>query len=159
MSPELQPGLRHVQRIRVSESLTVPALSHAFASFDDMPAVFATALMVGFIEWACLEALRPYLDPGEHTVGTHIDVSHVAATPVGMMATAEVELIEIHGRKLRFKVSCRDELDLIGEGFHERFVIDGATFAARLAAKSAKTGNLDLPGAKPSVSAGLGKSG
>jgi len=146
MSPDLKPGLRHVQRIRVGESLTVPALSHAFASFVEMPAVFATALLIGFIEWACLEALRPYLGAGENTVGTHVDVSHVAATPIGMTVTAEVELIEIDGRKLRFKVSCRDDRDLIGEGFHERVVIDSAKFAARLAAKSAQHARADLAG-------------
>jgi len=138
MRPDLKPGLQHIQHIRVGEPLTVPALSYAFASFVDMPAVFATAMMVAFIEWACLEALRPYLDEGENTVGTHMDVSHVAATPIGMTVTAQVELVQIQGRKLRFKVSCRDDVDLIGEGFHERFIIEGAKFAVRVAAKAAR---------------------
>jgi fluoroacetyl-CoA thioesterase len=135
MSPELKPGLRHVQTLPVDQSLTVPAVSKAFA-FEDMPPVFATAFMVGFIEWACIEALRPYLDADERTVGTHVDVSHTAATPVGLTVTAEVELIAAEGRKLRFKVACRDDAGPIGEGFHERAVIDLARFMARVAAKA-----------------------
>jgi fluoroacetyl-CoA thioesterase len=135
MSPELKPGLRHVQTLRVDQSLTVPAVSKAFA-FDDMPPVFATAFMVGFIEWACIEALRPHLDAGERTVGTHVDVSHTAATPVGLTVTAEVELIAVEGRKLRFKVACHDDAGPIGEGFHERAVIDFARFMARVSAKA-----------------------
>jgi len=95
---------------------------------------------VGFIEWVCMEALRPHLEAGERTVGTHIDVSHIAATPVGMTVTAEVELVEIQGRKLRFKVSCRDDVDLIGDGFHERTVIDNAKFVTRVSAKAAQLG-------------------
>jgi fluoroacetyl-CoA thioesterase len=135
MNPDLKPGLRHVQTLRVDQSLTVPAVSPAFA-FDDMPPVFATAFMVGFIEWACIEALRPFLDANERTVGTHIDVSHVSATPVGLMVTAEVELLEIKGRKLRFKVACRDDKGPIGEGYHERGVIDLARFMERVNAKA-----------------------
>src|SRR5437868_13465369 len=123
MSPELKPGLRHVQSLLVDRSLTVPAVSKAFA-FDDMPPVFATAFMVAFIEWACIEARRPYLDAGERTVGTHVDVSHTAATPVGLTVTVEVELVAVQGRKLRFKITCRDDAGPIGEGFHERAVID-----------------------------------
>lgn len=138
MSPELKPGLRHLQSLRVDRALTVPAMSGAFASFADMPPVFATAFMVAFIEWACIEALHPYLDGGERTVGTHVDVSHVAATPVGMTVIAEVELLSVEGRKLRFRVSCRDEAGPIGEGFHERAVIDHARFMERVAAKAGK---------------------
>jgi fluoroacetyl-CoA thioesterase len=135
MSPDLKPGLHHAQSLRVDESLTVPAVSKAFA-FEDMPPVFATAFMVGFIEAACIEALRPYLNDSERTVGTHIDVSHTAATPVGLTVTAEVELVAVEGRKLRFKVACRDDGGPIGEGFHERAVIDVARFMARVAAKA-----------------------
>jgi fluoroacetyl-CoA thioesterase len=140
MKSDLKPGLRHVETLRVDPSLTVPAVSAAFASFADMPPVLATAFLVGFIEWTCIEALRPYLDEGERTVGTHVDVSHVAATPIGMIATAEVEFVAVEGRKLRFKVSCRDEGGLIGEGFHERAVIDLGKFMARLSAKAETAG-------------------
>ena len=134
MSPDLKPGLRHVQSLRVDQSLTVPAVSKAFA-FEDMPPVFATAFMVGFIEWACIEALRPYLDAGERTVGIHVDVSHTAATPVGLTVTAEVELVAVEGRKLRFRIACCDDAGPIGEGFHERAIIDVAHFMARVSAK------------------------
>jgi fluoroacetyl-CoA thioesterase len=134
MKSNPKPGLRHVETLRVDQSFTVPSVSPSFASFADMPPVLATAFMVGFIEWTCIEALRPYLDEGERTVGTHVDISHVAATPIGMTATAEVELIAVEGRKLRFRVSCRDEDGPIGEGFHER---DFAKFMERLSAKAA----------------------
>ncbi|MDW6025116.1 thioesterase family protein [Mesorhizobium sp. BAC0120] len=138
MKAELKAGLRHTLSLRIDESLTVPQVSSAFAGFEEMPPVFATAFMVGFIEWACIEALRPFLDLNERTVGTHVDVSHVAATPVGMTATAEIELIAVEGRKLRFKVRCSDEAGLIGEGFHERAVIDRGKFMQRLSEKAAR---------------------
>jgi fluoroacetyl-CoA thioesterase len=130
-------GLRHAKSITVSPALTVPGLSFAYYNFGDMPPVFATALMVGFIESACLDALAPHLAPGQKTVGTHVNVSHAAATPVGMTVTAEVELVAVEGRKLIFHVTCRDERDIIAEGTHERFLIDEKRFLDRLAAKSA----------------------
>lgn len=132
---DLQPGLRHTQAVTVGEALTVPAVSAAFTGFADMPAVFATAFMVGFAEWACIEALRPYLAAHQRTVGTHVDMSHTAATPMGMQVIAEVELIAVEGRRLRFRVECRDEAEVIGTGFHERAVIDLPKFAARVEAK------------------------
>jgi fluoroacetyl-CoA thioesterase len=139
MKQGLAVGLSHSLSLRIDRSLTVPEVSTSF-DFADMPPVFATAYMVGFIEWTCIEALRPYLEPHERTVGTHVDVSHVAATPVGMTATAEVELVAVEGRKLRFKVKCSDEGGPIGEGFHERAVIDQAKFMQRLSQKVAKAG-------------------
>ena len=141
MRAELQPGLRHVQTLRVDQSLAVPAMTAPFAGFADMPPVLATAYMVAFIEWACIEALRPFLKPDQRTVGTHVDVSHVAATPVGMTVTAQVELVAVEGRKLRFKVACHDEGGLIGEGFHERAIIDFDKFMARVAVKAAGPGS------------------
>jgi fluoroacetyl-CoA thioesterase len=135
MSAAPSVGLRHSATLRVTPEITVPALPPALGDLSDMPTVFATAYMVAFIEATCIEALKPHLSPGQHSVGTHIDVSHLAATPVGMTVTSEVELVAVEGRKLRFKITCRDDKDLIGEGFHERFVIDVAKFNARLAAK------------------------
>jgi fluoroacetyl-CoA thioesterase len=133
----LEPGLKHVETIRVAEAHTVPAMTHLFASFDDMPPVFATAYLVAFVEWTCTEALKPYLAPGQRSVGTHVNLSHVAATPIGIDVTAEVELVEVEGRRLKFKATCRDAAEVIGEGFHERFVIDAEKFAARMAKKTA----------------------
>jgi fluoroacetyl-CoA thioesterase len=128
-------GTRHRLQLRVDERLTVPALSSAFAGFTDMPPVFATAFMVSFIEWACIELLRFSLPPEFKTVGTHVDVSHVAATPIGMTVTADVELISVEGRNLRFHVRCSDEAGLIGEGTHARAIVDSAKFLKRLLTK------------------------
>lgn len=133
-------GLRHSASQVVTHRQTVPQLEPAWAAFSDMPEVFATAMMVGFIEQTCVEALGPHLGPGQHTVGTHVDVSHVAATPVGMTVTAEVELIEVNGRALAFRVRCTDEAGLIGEGTHRRAIIDVERFAARVAAKTDQSG-------------------
>ncbi|MDQ4136871.1 MAG: thioesterase family protein [Pseudomonadota bacterium] len=130
-------GLRHSLTVRVDESLTVPRVSPAFG-FDEMPPVFATAYLVGFVEAACLHALKPYLAEGEKTLGVHVDLSHSAATPVGMTVTAEVELVAVEGRRLRFRVECRDEVDAICAGFHERYVVDAAKFMERVTKKQAR---------------------
>jgi fluoroacetyl-CoA thioesterase len=133
---DLKPGLRHSATIRVAEEMAVPASGQLFGSTIDMPPVFATAQMIAFVEWTCVAALMPYLAPHQRTVGTRVDMTHLAATPIGMTVTADVNLIEIHGRRLRFRANCRDEIDLIGEGFHERAVIDHDRFMARLARKA-----------------------
>jgi fluoroacetyl-CoA thioesterase len=129
-------GLRHSKTITVVPGLTVPRVSPEFGSFGDMPPVFATAFMVGFIEVTCIEALKPHLSAGQRTVGTHVDVSHTAATPVGMTVTAEVELIAAEGKRLRFAVECRDDIETISSGEHERFIIDAAKFLGRVEAKA-----------------------
>ena len=101
-----------------------------------MPEVFATGFLVGFLEWACIKAIKPHLDwPKEQSVGIHINVSHEAATPPGLEVTAIVELIDVDGRKLVFSVEAHDEVDLISKGQHERFVIDKEIFDARLIEK------------------------
>ena len=133
---DLRPGLRHRETLVVSEALSVPAQARHFDPATEMPPVFATAQMIAFVEWTCVHALAPYLSPAQRTVGTRVDMSHTAATPVGMTVTAEVELVEIRDRTLRFEVACRDEKDPIGEGFHERTVIDNTRFLARLMRKS-----------------------
>jgi len=92
--------------------------------------------MIGFIEWTCIQALRPFLGEGQRSVGAHVDVSHVAATPAGMRVTASVELSEIDSRSLLFTVRCEDDAGLIGEGRHRRIIIDGDRFSARLKAKA-----------------------
>jgi len=101
-----------------------------------MPQVFATGFLVGFLEWACIKAINPHLDwPKEQTVGTHINVSHDAATPPGLEVTATVELIKVEGRKLLFSVEAHDGIDLISKGLHERFVINKEKFDARMTEK------------------------
>src|SRR6266436_367057 len=117
---DLKPGLRHSATIRVSEQLAVPASGRLLGASAEMPPVFATAQMIAFVEWTCVAALAPYLAPHQRTVGTRVEMSHSAATPIGMQVTAEIELVEIDGRRLRFKVSCRDGTEPIGDGVHER---------------------------------------
>ena len=131
----LKVGLRHSETLTVSEALSVPAQARHFDPHTEMPPVFATAQMIAFVEWTCVHALAPYLSDDQRTVGTRVEMTHTAATPIGMKVTADVELVEIRDRTLRFKVACRDEKDPIGDGFHERTIIDHARFMARLARK------------------------
>ncbi|WEX85986.1 thioesterase family protein [Sinorhizobium garamanticum] len=137
--PILAAGLRHSERLAVTPFHTVPEVDDAWPGFRDMPPVFATAMMIGFIEQTCIEALRPYLTDEQRTVGTHVDVSHVTPTPVGMSVTAEIELIAVEERSLLFKVSCCDETGLIGEGTHRRAIIDLNRFTRRLADKPSRS--------------------
>ena len=116
--------------------MAVPAQARLFSPGSEMPPVFATAQMIAFVEWTCVHALAPYLAPGQRTVGTRVEMIHTAATPIGMRVTAEVELVSIAGRTLRFKVACRDEKEPIGEGFHERTLVENDRFMARLARKT-----------------------
>jgi fluoroacetyl-CoA thioesterase len=137
---DLKPGLRHARTLTVRDALAVPAQAQLFDPATEMPPVFATAQMIAFIEWTCLAALTPYIGAHQRTVGTLVDVTHTAATPVGMNVTAEVELVEVDGRRLRFKVACRDEVESIGEGFHERAIIDRSWFRSRLGRKRKAAG-------------------
>lgn len=132
----LATGLRHTQSLLVDEKLTVPAVSEVFTGFADMPPVFATAYLVGFVEWTCIEALRPFLTAQQRTVGVHVELSHSAATPMGMEVTAEVELISIEDKRLRFKVICRDAVEVICEGHHDRYLIDVEKFLKRVSKKT-----------------------
>jgi fluoroacetyl-CoA thioesterase len=136
MKASLQPGITCEHSFVVPTSKTVPALYPESPEFVAMPEVFATGFLVGFLEWACIKAVNPHLDwPREQTVGTHIDVSHEAATPPGLEVTATVELVEVDGRRLVFTVAAHDGVDLISRGRHERFIIDKAKFDARIGAK------------------------
>ncbi|WP_332816097.1 thioesterase family protein [Ramlibacter sp.] len=136
MKPTLRPGIRHQHVFRVPVSKTVPALYPESDDFAAMPEVFATGFLVGFLEWACILAIKPHLDgPQELTLGTHIDVSHEAATPPGLEVTATVELLAVDGRKLTFAVEAHDGLDVIARGRHERFVVNRDKFDQKLTAK------------------------
>lgn len=136
MKETLKPGITYEHRFVVPSSKTVPALYPESEEFMAMPEVFATGFLVGFIEWACIKAINPHLDwPSEQTVGTHIDVSHEAATPPGLEVMAKIELIEISGRKLVFEVEAHDGIDRISKGRHERFIINKEKFDARVGEK------------------------
>jgi fluoroacetyl-CoA thioesterase len=135
MKDTLRPGLEYTLTYSVPKTRTVPYLYPESERFREMPEVFATGFLVGLLEWACMEALAPHLDPGERTVGTLVDVTHEAATPAGMQVTAKVRCVAVEGRRTRWEVEARDEVDVIGRGWHERFVIDLEKFSAKLAKK------------------------
>ena len=140
MKESLKPGIKYIHKFRVPASKTVPALYPESAEFLAMPQVFATGFMVGFLEWACIMAIKPHLEwPQEQSVGIHINVSHEAATPPGLEVTATVELIAVEGRKLVFNVEAHDGVDLISKGSHERFIINKAKFDAKASAKTGAT--------------------
>jgi fluoroacetyl-CoA thioesterase len=110
---------------------------HLASRYKDaaLPDVLATPVMVLAIENAALNAIRPYLEPGESAVGTVVHVEHLAGTPVGHQIEAEAEVTKVEGRRIEFVVSARDEHEQIGRGAHTRMVIDMPRLERRLAAK------------------------
>lgn len=133
MKETLKPGIKYEHKFVVPESKTVPALYPESEEFTVMPEVFATGFLVGFLEWACIKAINPHIDwPEEQTLGTHINISHEAATPLGLEVTAFVELTKVEGRKLIFSVEAHDGVDQISKGTHERFIIDRNKFDSNL---------------------------
>lgn len=137
MKETLIPGIKYEHQFMVSKSKIVPALYPESEDFLLMPEVFATGFMVGFLEWACVMAIKPHLNwPEEQSVGTYIDVSHEAATPPGFKVNARVELIATEGRRLIFAVEADDGIDLITKGRHERMVINKQKFDERVKKKS-----------------------
>lgn len=137
MKETLQPGLAFEFKFKIPETKTVPHLYPESQLFREMPSVLATGFMVGLIEWACIEALRPYLDwPREQTLGMHVNFSHTAPTPPGFTVTVSVKLQKIEGRKLTFSVNAHDGVDAISTGTHERIVIDVARFKEKIYEKS-----------------------
>ena len=138
MKPSLKSGLKHSFSYRVPATKTVPHLYDEAPQLQTMPDVFATGFMVGLMEWTCVQLLEPHLDEGEGSLGTHIDVSHKSATPVGFTVTVEAECIELRGPRAKFKVSAHDGVDEIGSGTHERFIVGWDRFKRGVAAKRAK---------------------
>lgn len=136
MKDTLKPGLKYQHKFVVPFSKTVPALYPEAEEFLAMPEVFATGFMVGFLEWACIKCINPHIDwPAEQTLGTHINVSHLAATPPGLEVTANVELVEVNGRRLVFRVEAHDGVDVISKGLHERVIVDKERFQAKVGEK------------------------
>lgn len=125
----LEIGLKGSTRCIVKQDMTAKALRSG--GLD----VLATPIMVALMEEAALLCVRPHLAPGTDTVGTRIEVSHLSATPVGMEVRTECELIELDRRRLLFSVKAYDEAGLIGEGRHERFIVDMDKFLAKCEAK------------------------
>jgi len=111
---------------------------HLANRFKDaiLPQTLATPVMILVMENAALNALKPFLEPGESAVGTAVDIQHLAATPVGREVTATAEVLGVEGRRVDYRVSAHDGSDEIGNGTHQRIVIDLAKFNERLARKS-----------------------
>ena len=122
----LKPGLKGIAELTV-------AREHCTSRGG--PWVFMTPAMVQFCEMSCHNLVAPKLSAGQHTVGTVVNIRHLAPTPEGMKVRAEMELIEVDRRRLRFKVQIYDELELVGECEHERFVIDVDKAGERLRKK------------------------
>jgi fluoroacetyl-CoA thioesterase len=139
MKATLERGLTHRFSYRVPQDKTVPHLYPEVADFQSMPEVFATGFMVGLIEWTCMQLLAPHLDPGEGSLGVHIDVSHTAATPPGLTVTVDAECIAVEGPRITFAVKAHDGMDAIGEGRHQRFIVVWDKFNGRLENKRART--------------------
>ena len=125
----LSTGLKGHLEQTVTEEVTADRIGSGLVK------VFATPMMIALVEQTCNESVTPFLEPGQGTVGTHVDVSHCAATPVGMKVWCDSELIEVDRRRLVFSVKAFDECGLIGEGRHERFIIDSEKFQAKIDAK------------------------
>ena len=136
MKATLKAGLTHRFTYQVPAQKTVPHLYQEAPEFQTMPAVFATGFMVGLLEWTCIQLLAPHLDAGEGSLGTHIDVSHMAATPAGLNVTVDAECTAVRGRRASFRVRAHDGVDMIGEGRHERAIVVWDRFNAKVAEKT-----------------------
>lgn len=136
MKDTLKAGITGQHRFVVPATKTVPCLYPEAEEFLAMPPVFATGYLVGLLEWACVKLVNPHLDwPRELTLGTHVEVSHEAATPPGLAVTVHAELVEVDGRRLTFRVEASDGVDVISRGHHQRFVVDRQRFDQGVAAK------------------------
>jgi fluoroacetyl-CoA thioesterase len=140
MKGTLKVGDRARLAFKVPVQKTVPHLYPESADFQAMPAVFATGFMVGLMEWCCLEVLKPHLDAGEGSLGIHVDVSHSAATVPGQTVTVDAECTRVDGRRIGFKVTAHDGVEVIGAGTHERMVVPWRRFVGRVNEKAASAG-------------------
>ena len=126
---ELKTGIKCTKELTVTEDVTAAALASGGL------AVYATPAMIALIEFAAWDSVEDCLEEGQTTVGTLMNVKHLAATPVGMNVRAESELVEIDRRRLVFKVAAYDDAGLIGEGTHERFIVNADKFMSSAEAK------------------------
>ena len=128
----LTTGIKGKQELVVTKENTAKAMGSGTLE------VFATPAMIALMEKTAYESVAPELEEGSGTVGTALNVKHVAASPVGMKITCESELVKVDGRALTFSVKAYDEKGLIGEGEHERFIVYNEKFQAKADAKLAK---------------------
>lgn len=133
LSEKLKPGLTGFSEIVVGTRDTAPHVGSGKIG------VLATPIMVNLMEAAALQAVEKFMPPGHQTVGTHLDVKHFAATPVGLRVRALAELVKVEDRTLTFKIRAEDEREQIGEGVHERLIINVERFDQRMQKKLQKT--------------------
>lgn len=138
MKPTLKPGAKTRFEYKVPADKTVPHLFPEAHDFQMMPTVFATGFMVGLMEWTCMKVLEGHLEPGEGSLGIHIDVSHTAATVPGQVVTVEAECTGVAGRRVSFKVSAHDGIEKISDGKHERMIVPWERFVAKVNEKAKK---------------------
>lgn len=129
LGAELRPGLSGSAELVVGQEHTAPRIGSGKVH------VLATPVMINLIEAAALAAIEHLLAPGYQSLGTRLDVRHVAATPVGMRVAARAEVLRVEGRTVHFRVEARDEAELIGDGTHERVVVNVAKFDQRVQRK------------------------
>jgi predicted thioesterase len=129
LSGKILPGLTGTAEIVVGTRDTAPHVGSGKIG------VLATPIMVNLMEAAALQAVERFMPPGHQTVGTHLDVKHFAATPVGLRVIAHAELVKVEGRTLTFRIRAEDEREPIGEGFHERLIINVERFDVRMQKK------------------------
>ena len=127
--PNIPAGTRGEQKLLVTSEVAINFLGMEGAR------VLSTPHMIGFMERTCRDTVLPLLDPGYDTVGTHVNIAHLAAAPMGMSVTFQAEVLEASERRIQFRVEAWDEREKIGEGTHERAIINIAKFATRLAEK------------------------
>lgn len=125
----LEVGITRTESIMVTEENTAAALGSGTVK------VFGTPAMINLIEYTCAQSVQSELEPGQTTVGTHLDISHDAATPIDMEARCTSELIEVNGRALEFKVEVVDDSGIVGRGTHSRFIVDEDKFTTKAYAK------------------------
>ena len=133
MKASLQKGLSTRKKILVDEGRCI-----GFMGREGM--VYATPRMVSDVEYACRDFLLEHLDEGEDSVGTHVSIDHLAATPLGLEAEISIQVAEVDRRKVTFSFSVKDPVEEVGRGTHVRFVVETAKTRERLAAKRARAG-------------------
>ncbi len=128
----LETGIKGHQQVEVSDR------NSALAMGSGTLKVFATPAMIALMEETAWKSVAPHLEEGSGTVGTALNIQHTAATPLGMTVTCESELVQVEGRKLTFHVVAKDEAGIIGEGEHQRFIVENAKFQAKADSKKDK---------------------
>lgn len=131
----LRTGISLERRFRVGYELTAAALCERDSPEVVLPAVWSTPDMIAKMEVVSAALVAPHLDPGQMTVGSRNEVTHLAATPVGMGVLIRTTLAQVEGKKLTFAVEAFDDAEKVGEGIHVRFVVDRAKFERRVAEK------------------------